>query len=62
MLGELRRSFSPEFLNRIDEIVVFHQLDKTHLYSILDILLGELNLRLLEKGWRSKSRTTSSSG
>ena len=43
-------SFSPEFLNRVDEIVVFHQLDKTHLYNILDILLGELNLRLLDKG------------
>jgi ATP-dependent Clp protease ATP-binding subunit ClpC len=50
VLGELRRSFSPEFLNRVDEIVVFHQLDKTHLYNILDILLGELNLRLLDKG------------
>ena len=50
VLGELRRSFSPEFLNRIDEIVVFHQLDKEHLNSILDILLRELNLRLLEKG------------
>jgi len=50
VLGELRRSFSPEFLNRIDEIVVFHQLDKTHLYNILEILLGELNLRLLDKG------------
>ena len=46
VLGELRRQFSPEFLNRIDEIVVFHQLDKTHLTSILDILLRELNLRL----------------
>ncbi len=50
VLGELRRSFSPEFLNRIDEIVVFHQLDKEHLNSILDILLRELNLRLLDKG------------
>jgi ATP-dependent Clp protease ATP-binding subunit ClpC len=50
VLGELRRQFSPEFLNRIDEIVVFHQLDKTHLTSILDILLRELNLRLVEKG------------
>jgi ATP-dependent Clp protease ATP-binding subunit ClpC len=50
VLSELRRSFSPEFLNRIDEIVVFHQLDKTHLSNILDILLGELNVRLLEKG------------
>jgi ATP-dependent Clp protease ATP-binding subunit ClpC len=50
VLGELRRSFSPEFLNRVDEIVVFHQLDKEHLNSILDILLRELNLRLLDKG------------
>jgi ATP-dependent Clp protease ATP-binding subunit ClpC len=50
VLGELRRQFSPEFLNRIDEIVVFHQLDKTHLTSILDILLRELNLRLVDKG------------
>ncbi|OQW34693.1 MAG: ATP-dependent Clp protease ATP-binding subunit ClpC [Nitrospira sp. SG-bin1] len=50
VLGELRKSFSPEFLNRIDEIVIFHQLEKEQLYSILDILLRELNLRLLDKG------------
>ena len=49
-MGELRRSFSPEFLNRIDEIVVFHPLDKEQLFNILDILLRELNLRLLDKG------------
>ncbi|MGA6828926.1 ATP-dependent Clp protease ATP-binding subunit [Nitrospira sp. NS4] len=50
VFGELRRSFSPEFLNRIDEIVIFHQLDKEHLNSILDILLRELNTRLVDKG------------
>jgi ATP-dependent Clp protease ATP-binding subunit ClpC len=50
VLGELKKSFSPEFLNRIDEIVIFHQLEKEQLYSILDILLRELNLRLLDKG------------
>lgn len=50
VLGELRKSFSPEFLNRIDEIVIFHQLEKEQLYCILDILLHELNLRLLDKG------------
>jgi ATP-dependent Clp protease ATP-binding subunit ClpC len=50
VLGELRRAFSPEFLNRIDEIVVFHPLEKEHLFNILDILLRELNLRLLDKG------------
>ncbi|WP_447972248.1 ATP-dependent Clp protease ATP-binding subunit [Nitrospira sp. Kam-Ns4a] len=50
VLAELRRSFSPEFLNRIDEVVVFHPLEKEHLLGILDILLRELNARLLEKG------------
>jgi ATP-dependent Clp protease ATP-binding subunit ClpC len=50
VLAELRRSFSPEFLNRIDEVVVFHQLEKEHLFSIVDILIKELNARLLEKG------------
>ncbi|MBX3123821.1 MAG: ATP-dependent Clp protease ATP-binding subunit, partial [Nitrospira sp.] len=49
VMGELRRSFSPEFLNRIDEIVVFHSLEKEHLIHILDILLHELNLRLSDK-------------
>ncbi|MFO0768332.1 MAG: hypothetical protein U0231_16455 [Nitrospiraceae bacterium] len=49
VLAELRRSFSPEFLELIDEMVVFHPLDKIQLISILDILLRELNLRLLEK-------------
>ncbi len=50
VIGELRKSFSPEFLNRIDEVVIFHQLEKGQLYHILDILIRELNLRLLEKG------------
>jgi ATP-dependent Clp protease ATP-binding subunit ClpC len=50
VLAELRRSFSPEFLNRIDEIVVFHQLEKAHLFQIIDILLRELNGRLVERG------------
>ena len=50
VLAELRRAFSPEFLNRIDEVVVFHQLEKEHLVSIVDILVKELNARLLERG------------
>ncbi|MDH5669537.1 MAG: ATP-dependent Clp protease ATP-binding subunit [Nitrospira sp.] len=50
VMGELRKSFSPEFLNRIDEVVIFHQLEKEQLHSILDILISELNMRLLEKG------------
>lgn len=50
VLAELRRNFSPEFLNRIDELVVFHQLDKAHLFTIVDILIAELNVRLSERG------------
>lgn len=50
VLAELKRHFSPEFLNRIDELVVFHQLTKEHLVSIVDILIGELNARLVERG------------
>ncbi len=50
--GELKNSFNPEFLNRIDDIVIFHPLDKKSLEAITDILLAELNTRLLEKGFQ----------
>ena len=50
VLSELKRHFSPEFLNRLDEIVVFHQLTKEHLVTIVDILIGEFNARLVERG------------
>ncbi len=50
VLGELKRHFSPEFLNRLDEVVVFHQLTKEHLVTIVDILIGEFNARLIERG------------
>jgi len=50
VMSELKRNFSPEFLNRIDDFVVFHQLNKTHLVTIIDILINELNSRLAERG------------
>ena len=50
VLAELKRTFSPEFLNRIDELVVFHPLDKTHLFIIVDIIIKDLNARLGERG------------
>lgn len=49
-LAELRREFSPEFLNRVDEVVVFHALTWTHIATILDLMLAELSSRLSEKG------------
>ncbi|MCL4484831.1 MAG: ATP-dependent Clp protease ATP-binding subunit [Nitrospirae bacterium] len=47
---DLKRTFNPEFLNRIDEIVVFHPLDEKQLESIIDIRIAELNKRLEPKG------------
>ncbi len=49
-LSELKRSFNPEFLNRIDEIVVFKTLNRKQLSNILTLQLEELNERLFDKG------------
>jgi ATP-dependent Clp protease ATP-binding subunit ClpB len=48
-MGELRRHFRPEFLNRVDEIVVFHPLTSEQLAKIVDIQLGRLRERLAER-------------
>lgn len=50
VLEEVRRIFKPEFLNRVDEMVVFHSLSGEALASIVDILLRDLRSRLAEKG------------
>lgn len=47
---ELKRTFNPEFLNRIDEIVIFHPLNMEHILQIVDILLDRLNKQLIERG------------
>ncbi len=49
VLSELKRVFNPEFLNRIDDIVVFHSLNRDHLRKIFEILLREVAERLSEK-------------
>jgi ATP-dependent Clp protease ATP-binding subunit ClpB len=46
----LRQHFRPEFLNRIDEIVIFHTLGKEHLKKIVDIQLRNLEQRLKSRG------------
>ncbi|HLQ29018.1 MAG TPA: AAA family ATPase [Ktedonobacteraceae bacterium] len=46
----LKRMFRPEFINRIDQIVVFHSLGKAELYSIVDLLLAQVRSRLSEQG------------
>ncbi|MDR1466477.1 MAG: ATP-dependent Clp protease ATP-binding subunit [Treponema sp.] len=49
---ELRRIFSPEFLNRIDDIIVFHPLNEKHIACVLDIHLAEFAERLKAQGFR----------
>jgi ATP-dependent Clp protease ATP-binding subunit ClpC len=47
---DLKRTFNPEFLNRVDEIVVFHPLNEAQLETIVDLRIQELNKRLEPKG------------
>ena len=49
VLEELRQHFRPEFLNRVDEVVVFHALSEEHLLRIVDIQLGLLGQRLMDR-------------
>jgi ATP-dependent Clp protease ATP-binding subunit ClpB len=49
VLEEMRRHFRPEFLNRVDEIIVFHALSEEHLKEIVEIQLDRLRRRLAER-------------
>jgi ATP-dependent Clp protease ATP-binding subunit ClpC len=50
-MAELRRIFNPEFINRVDDVVVFHALDEQQVEAILDLQVGELVRRLAEQGY-----------
>ncbi len=50
MLDEVKRVFKPEFLNRIDEIVVFRQFDKPEMVQILELEVRKVTVRLERKG------------
>ncbi|WP_353462962.1 ATP-dependent Clp protease ATP-binding subunit [Mammaliicoccus sciuri] len=50
MMDELKQQFRPEFLNRVDDIIVFHKLEKTHLKEIVNKMAGNLTNRLSEQG------------
>ncbi|MED0589364.1 ATP-dependent protease ATP-binding subunit ClpC [Bacillus subtilis] len=49
VMGELKRAFRPEFINRIDEIIVFHSLEKKHLSEIVSLMSDQLTKRLKEQ-------------
>ena len=50
-VSELKKTFSPEFLNRIDEIIVFKPLDLQQMENIFDIQADELKKRIAEQGY-----------
>ena len=49
VMDEVRRIFKPEFINRIDEIIVFHMLNKEQIGKIVDIMINTVNKRTLEQ-------------
>ncbi|MGO8694531.1 MAG: ATP-dependent Clp protease ATP-binding subunit [Rectinemataceae bacterium] len=49
-LSELKRRFNPEFVNRVDDIVVFKPLNQAEIREVLELLLAELSRRLAERG------------
>lgn len=48
----LKKAFSPEFLNRLDDVVVFNSLDKDHIHKIIDISLNKLFSRITDLGYK----------
>ncbi len=48
VMEELKKAFRPEFLNRIDEIIVFHSLEKKHMKDIVKLMVDQLQKRLTE--------------
>ncbi|MDZ4132005.1 MAG: ATP-dependent Clp protease ATP-binding subunit, partial [Dethiobacteria bacterium] len=48
VMDELKRTFRPEFLNRVDDLIVFHALSEEHIRQIVEIMLDELNHRIEE--------------
>jgi ATP-dependent Clp protease ATP-binding subunit ClpC len=49
LLDELKKTFRPEFLNRIDGVVVFHSLSKEHIRQIVELMLAQVSQQLAEK-------------
>jgi len=50
IMEELKKMFNPELLNRIDETIIFHSLERDHIKEIIEIMVTEIAQRLAEKG------------
>ena len=53
-LEKVKTTFSPEFLNRLDETIVFHSLAEEHVLNIIDLQLEDLRSNLKRKGMKVK--------
>ncbi len=49
--GAMKKAFRPEFLNRIDEVIIFNELEKEHIMTIIDLQLKHVFARIEEKGF-----------
>lgn len=54
VMAELKKQLRPEFINRIDDIIVFHKLNDEEINSIIDLLLKNVEQRLVEQGLNIK--------
>ena len=54
VINELKKEFRPEFINRIDEIIVFHKLTQNNIKAILEIMLEEVKGRLEKQNYKIK--------
>ncbi len=54
VMDEVKKTFNPEFINRVDEIVVFHPLNKEHMAKILDLCLKDIEEKLEAKQFKIK--------
>jgi len=50
MREQLKKTFRPEFLNRVDEVIIFHTLKPEHIKAIVDLQMKDIQKRLLERG------------
>lgn len=50
VMGELKKTFRPEFINRVDEVVVFHELERDHVMHICDVMMNDVQERLKQLG------------
>jgi ATP-dependent Clp protease ATP-binding subunit ClpC len=48
-MAELKKVFRPEFLNRVDEVIVFHKLDRADIKQIVDLMIARLSKQLAER-------------